>query len=104
LIFGECKRNFHEATVLHKQRYPYRNHPSEKTFKNIERYLRKNGKFPDGKYLNRSIIANNNNSAIVLGHFHVNPYSIRAVAAETNISVESIHRIIKNYKYPFKLT
>jgi len=31
------------------------------------------------------VIANNNNSAIVLAHFHVNPHSIRAVAAETNI-------------------
>jgi len=59
----------------------------EKTFKNIERYLRKNGKFLNGKHLNRScIIANNNNSAIVLAHFHVNPHLIHTVAAETNIS------------------
>jgi len=78
------EKNFHEATVLHRQRYPDRNHPLEKTFKIIERYLRKNGKFPEGKHLNRScIIANNNNSAIVLAHFHVNPHSIRAIAAET---------------------
>ena len=70
--------------------------------------MRKTGKFPcDGKHSNRShVVSNNDNSAIVLAYFHVNPHtSVRAVSAETNISVGSIHKILKENKYyPFKLT
>lgn len=36
LIFDECRRNYRKTTVLYEQRYPDRNHPSEKTFRNIE--------------------------------------------------------------------
>jgi len=39
LIFG--KRNSRKAEILYKQRYPDRNHSSEKTFKNIEQYCGK---------------------------------------------------------------
>lgn len=35
LIFGRCRTNFHETAVLYRQRYLNRNHPSEKTFRNI---------------------------------------------------------------------
>ena len=36
LIFSECRRNSHEAAALYMQRYPDRNHPSEKTFRSIK--------------------------------------------------------------------
>jgi len=41
LIFSECKKNSNEAAVFYIQRYPDRNHPSEKIFRNIEQCLEK---------------------------------------------------------------
>ena len=82
-------------------------HPPEKTFRSIEQCLRETNKFLDGKHSNRSrVVSDNDNSVIVLAYFHANPRtSVRAVSAETNISVGSIHKILKENKYhPFKLT
>jgi len=64
-------KNFREAAVLYKQRYPDKNYSSKKTFRNIILKilnLQKNRKFPGRKRPNQSHvrITNNNNSAIVL--------------------------------------
>jgi len=59
------------------------------------------GKFLNEKCPNRScVVTNNNNSATIFAHFYVNlRTSIRDVIAETNISIGSVHRIIKDNKY-----
>jgi len=59
-------------------------------------------KFLGGKCPNRSrVVTNNNNSATIFAHFYVNSHtSIRdVIAIETNISIGSVHRIIKDNKY-----
>lgn len=107
LVFGKCRRNACEAVALYRERYPDRAHPSAKTFYNIERSLRVHGKFPCGKRVNRvRPVTNDNNAALVLAHFEVNPHtSTREVAAEMDISRTSIIRIAKKNKYhPFKMT
>lgn len=53
LIYGEALKNGNEAMRLYQERFPYRRHPTDKTFKALEQRLRETGILNKPKFISR---------------------------------------------------
>lgn len=105
LVYGECKRNAWQAKSVYAQRYPDRRRkPDHKTILNLCRNLVNFGAFEKPKRERSKTVTNDFNVALVLQQIIDNPrMSLRELKRNTNISISSTRRILKQNKYhPYK--
>lgn len=105
LIYGECRKNSSAAVDLYGRRFPERPRPDRKTFVSLCANLDHYGSFKKIKTLRRKRATTDENTALVLETIENNPHtSLRKLNEQTNISVTSCRRILKNNKlYPYKI-
>ena len=109
LVYGLCERNARAAARLYAERYPHRRHPDHKAILNLENNLREFGMLQKDKKipnLRNKTATDNDHAAAVLAYVHLQPHtSLSNIAAQCDISVASVWRILKKHKYhPYKFS
>lgn len=106
LIYGECHKNGRRAQNLYSQRYPNREIPSYRTFRNVEQKLR-SGSFPSGRAQTprRKRVRTEDSNINILAYVQAYPHvSTRLVGEELGIGKSTVERTLKDYKYhPYKI-
>lgn len=96
LIYGEARKNAVVAARLYAERYPNRRHPTRHYFPKMERKLRNEAE--DGNQ-NQFIVSEDKEIEVLALVQVENTTSLREIALQCEISVSSVWRILKKYKY-----
>lgn len=104
-ILGECYKNCLLASRVYADRYPGRAHPNPRAFQKVLKRFTDTGTVQRAKRVRTKPVLTAGNELQVLEAAVENPVnSVREISRNTDISMRSVHRTLKKYKFhPFKI-